>query len=106
MTDAAVVEESLRRPELVSRAFLYEPGLHTYLDDPEDLRAYRGDAQVAFAPVAEALQRDGPLRAVEALFESSGGPGCFASPSRWARGRARCSPSPRAPWRGRYPRRG
>lgn len=74
-----VLDVLLRRPELVSRAFLYEPGLHTYLDDPEDLRAYGGDAQAAFAPVAEALQRDGPLRAVEALFESSGGPGCFAA---------------------------
>lgn len=74
-----VLDALLQRPDLVARAFLYEPGLHTYLDDPEELRAYGEDAQAAFGPVAEALQRDGPLRAVEALFDSSGGRGCFAA---------------------------
>ncbi len=69
----------LERPDLVARALLYEPGLSTYLESAEDFRVFGEDAQAAFAPVAEALHRDGPRKSVEALFESSGGSGCFAA---------------------------
>jgi pimeloyl-ACP methyl ester carboxylesterase len=66
-----------RRPDLFDRTLLYEPGLSTYLDDPLELKAFAQDATKAFGPVAAALAETGPTAAVEALFDSSGGPGCF-----------------------------
>lgn len=68
-----------RRPELISKAFLYEPGLSTYLTDTDDMAAFNADAGIAFGPIVAALHSGGPERAVEALFDSSGGEGCFAA---------------------------
>lgn len=67
----------IQRPDLISKAFLYEPGLNTYLGDEAAIEAFNADAQAAFAPVAAALRTHGAERAVEALFDSSGGTGCF-----------------------------
>ncbi|WP_378945160.1 alpha/beta fold hydrolase [Mesorhizobium sp. ANAO-SY3R2] len=76
----------IKRPDLFAKAFLYEPGLHTYLASDE-LPAYGADAGAAFGPVAAALADHGPQAAVEALFESSGGEGCYGAldPERRAR---------------------
>ncbi len=67
----------VNRPELVSRAFLYEPGLSTYLRDEASLSAYNADAAAAFGPVVAALRAQGPEAALETLFDATGGPGCF-----------------------------
>lgn len=67
----------LRRPGLVGRAFLYEPGLDTYLTSRDEKEAFEEDARRAFGPVARELRESGPDDAVEALFESSGGAGFF-----------------------------
>lgn len=67
----------IRRSDLISKAFLYEPGLNTYLRDEAAIEAFNADSQAAFAPVAEALRMHGAKSAVEALFDASGGAGCF-----------------------------
>lgn len=72
-----VLDALLERPDLIAGAFLYEPGLSTYLEDADDLRAFGEDAQKAFGPIVGALQADGPEAAVQALFDSSGGKDCF-----------------------------
>ncbi len=69
----------LRRPDLIRRAFLYEPGLSTYLADADDRAAFHADAHRAFGPVADALRTTGAGQAIEALFDSSGGDGCFGA---------------------------
>lgn len=82
-----VLSALLARPGRIERAFLYEPGLYSYLTTPEEFAAFGEDAQHAFGPIGEALQTGGPDKAVEALFDSSGGPDCFArlDPARRAR---------------------
>ncbi len=68
----------LDRPELVTRALLYEPGLHTYLRDPGELAAFGEDARAAFGPVAEALRARGAEAAVQGVFAASGAPDLLA----------------------------
>ncbi|QKG72011.1 alpha/beta fold hydrolase [Erythrobacter mangrovi] len=70
---------ALRRPDLFARLYLYEPGLPTYVTDQGELRAFEEDAGAAFGPIAAALQADGNEAAVAALFDSSGGEGCWVS---------------------------
>lgn len=67
------------RPGLVSKAFLYEPGLSTYLTGADEIGAFNADAMAAFGPVAAALQSGGAEAAMEALFDSTGGEGCYAA---------------------------
>lgn len=67
----------LLRPDLIGKVFLYEPGLGTYLSEAAEIEAFNADAHRAFGPVVEALQQRGAEAAVEVLFDSSGGPGCF-----------------------------
>lgn len=74
-----VLDAALRRPDLMRAALVYEPGLSSYLTEEAERVAYGEDAVAAFGPVASALAEGGPAAAVEALFESSGGPGCFAA---------------------------
>lgn len=69
----------LLRPGLVSKAFLYEPGLSTYLAGEGDLKAFNADAMAAFGPVVAALQTGGAEAAMAALFDSTGGEGCYAA---------------------------
>lgn len=73
-----VLNTLIERPDLIASAFLYEPGLHTYLRDEASRAAFDADARAAFGPVVEALQSAGPERAVAALIDASGGDGCFA----------------------------
>ena len=68
-----------RRPELFRRMFLYEPGLPTYVADEEARLAFDLDAPLAFGPIAMAMQQSGAEAAIEALMDSSGGEGFFAS---------------------------
>ncbi|KZL17900.1 Alpha/beta hydrolase family protein [Pseudovibrio axinellae] len=71
----------LNHPELVKAAFLYEPGLSTYLESAEELDAFQHSAARAFPPIIEALHEHGNAAAVKALFDSSGGEGCFEAMS-------------------------
>lgn len=74
-----VLNTLVRHPRLIDRALLYEPGLPTYLTDPGDIDVFHRDAHAAFGPIAAQLPGQGARRAVEMLFEVSGGAGCFAS---------------------------
>jgi pimeloyl-ACP methyl ester carboxylesterase len=82
-----VLNALLQRPELIGRAFLYEPGLASYLERPDERAAFEGDASAAFGPIFAALHAGGPEAAVEALFDSTGGAGGFQalSPGRRSR---------------------
>lgn len=73
-----VLNALVRHPGLIDHALLYEPGLSSYLTDPVEIDAFNRDACAAFGPIAAQLPRHGPHRAVEMLFDASGGPGCFA----------------------------
>ena len=68
----------LRRPELFQRSLLFEPGLPSYLD-PAEAAAWADDAGSAFGPVAAKLAEEGAAAAVAALFDASGGEGCWAA---------------------------
>ncbi|MGQ7828828.1 alpha/beta fold hydrolase [Altererythrobacter sp. Z27] len=72
-----VLLAALRRPELFGRLFLYEPGLPTYVSDPDALAEFEADAGQAFGPIFAALQAKGPEAAIKVLIDGSGGQGCF-----------------------------
>lgn len=69
----------LRKQELITAAFLYEPGLSTYLSEADEAAAFAADAENAFGPIVAAMNEGGPEGAIEALFDSSGGERCFAA---------------------------
>lgn len=68
----------LQHPERITSALLHEPGLPTYLETQEELDRFQRSAAEAFPPIAAALHEEGTAAAVKALFDSSGGEGCFA----------------------------
>ncbi len=71
----------IKHPELITSALLYEPGLPTYLDTPQELDHFQHSAAHGFTPIISAMQEQGAAAAVIALFDSSGGAGCFESMS-------------------------
>lgn len=81
-----VLLAALDAPDRFARIFLYEPGLGSYLATEEERAVHAADAAAAFGPVFAALHAGGPEAALAALFDASGGAGCFAalSPERRA----------------------
>lgn len=63
---------ALSHPELLRSAFIYEPGVPSYVTDPAELSAFRSDAEAMFGPVFEAVQRGDLRHAVRLLLDGSG----------------------------------
>ena len=61
------------RPELFSRALLYEPGVPSYVSDEAALARFGEDAQAMFGPIFEAAGRGEMEEAVRRLIDGSGG---------------------------------
>lgn len=62
-----------RNPELIKSAFVYEPGIPSYVTDAAALDAFTADANAMFSPVFEAAQGAGDVElAVELLIDGSG----------------------------------
>lgn len=74
---------AVERPALLPSVCVYEPGIPTYLEAQEDLRAFAEDAQVLFAPVAAAVAA-GDLEAalVHLIDGSASRRGHFATQSK------------------------
>jgi len=60
-------------PELFRSLFVYEPGVPTYVTDPQELHAFASDADVMFGPVFAAVERGDHEAGVRALLDGSGG---------------------------------
>ncbi|XXX82420.1 alpha/beta hydrolase [Sorangium sp. So ce134] len=63
---------ALGHPELVRSAFIYEPGVPSYVTDPAELRALGDDVNAWFGPVFGAVQRGDLQGAARALIDGSG----------------------------------
>jgi len=64
---------ALRYPELIKSAFIYEPGVPTYVTDPAEAGAFAADANAMFGPVFEAVQGAGDNgEGVRRLIDGSG----------------------------------
>ncbi|WP_293215740.1 alpha/beta hydrolase [Parvibaculum sp.] len=61
------------RPELFSRALIYEPGVPSYVRDEAALARFGEDAQAMFGPIFEAAGRGDMEEAVRRLIDGSGG---------------------------------
>lgn len=59
-------------PRLFRSVFLYEPGVPTYVEDPDELAAFSADAQSMFGPVFVAVQRGDVEGGVRVLLDGSG----------------------------------
>lgn len=71
---------ALSHPELVRSAFIYEPGVPSYVTDPAELSELQSDAGAMFGPIVEAVQRGDHQHAVRLLLDGSGQrEGYFAS---------------------------
>lgn len=69
---------ALRRPQLFRSVFVYEPGVPSYVEDPQALAAWQADAQQAFAPLFEAASTGDLDLALRRLLDaSSEQPGYF-----------------------------
>lgn len=68
---------ALRRPELFQRILIYEPGVGTYVVDPDERARMDADAAAMFPPLAEALGRGDLAEVVRRLIDASGGAGWF-----------------------------
>ncbi|HZH26257.1 MAG TPA: alpha/beta hydrolase [Azospirillaceae bacterium] len=73
----AAFHAALREPDLFTRVIVYEPGVPTYVTDPDELAAFGQDAQAMFGPIFEAAGRGDRIEAVRRLIDGSGGPGYF-----------------------------
>ncbi|WP_437821162.1 alpha/beta fold hydrolase [Sorangium sp. So ce1078] len=63
---------ALGQPELIRSAFIYEPGVPSYVTDPAELRALGDDMNAMFGPVFGAVQRGELQQAVRLLLDGSG----------------------------------
>jgi pimeloyl-ACP methyl ester carboxylesterase len=59
-------------PSLFRSLFIYEPGVPTYVTDPQELADIAADANAMFGPVFAAVQRGDNKTAVRALLDGSG----------------------------------
>jgi pimeloyl-ACP methyl ester carboxylesterase len=71
------LDAARRRPNLLERVLIYEPGVPTYVTAADELAAFTEDAQAMFAPVFDAVDRNDNDTAVRRLIDASGGPGAF-----------------------------
>lgn len=69
----AVLQAALTRPDLFSRMLVFEPGVASYVADPDELAAFARSAHAMFAPVLEAVQGGDNKEAVRRLVNASGG---------------------------------
>jgi len=69
----AALQAALSRPDLFSQMLVYEPGVPSYVTDPDALTAFGQDAQAMFAPVFEAAGNGDLEEAVRRLINASGG---------------------------------
>lgn len=63
---------ALGHPGLIRSAFIYEPGVPSYVTDPAELRALGDDMNAMFGPVFEAVKRGDLHEAVRVLLDGSG----------------------------------
>jgi pimeloyl-ACP methyl ester carboxylesterase len=69
----AVLTAALRHPEHIRSAFIYEPGVPTYVDVPAALETFAADAEAMFGPVFKAVQSGDLESGVRRLIDGSGG---------------------------------
>ncbi|WP_437663471.1 alpha/beta fold hydrolase [Sorangium sp. So ce1182] len=67
-----VLSAALTHPELIRSAFIYEPGVPSYVTDPAELSALRDDVNAMFGPIFGAVQRGDSKEAVRLLLDGSG----------------------------------
>ncbi|WP_437972040.1 alpha/beta hydrolase [Sorangium sp. So ce260] len=67
-----VLSAALSHPELIRSAFIYEPGVPSYVTDPAELQALGDDMNAMFGPVFGAVQRGELQEAVRVLIDGSG----------------------------------
>jgi len=67
----------LRRPDLFRRAIVYEPGVPTYVSTPQEMDAFRKNAQAIYGPMAAAVGKGDLEGAARVLIDGSGGNGYF-----------------------------
>lgn len=65
----------LRRPDLFRRVMVYEPGVPSYVTDPEALAAFGRDAQAIYGPIAAAVNNGDMEEAARLMIDGSGGEG-------------------------------
>jgi pimeloyl-ACP methyl ester carboxylesterase len=70
---------ALARPELFRRILVYEPGVPTWVRDPDELQRFGELAAATFGPIFEASARGNREEAVRRLIDASGGAGYFDS---------------------------
>lgn len=70
---------ALQHPELFSRVFIFEPGVPSYVDDPEERAAFGRDAQAMYGPIFEAANAGDATEVIRRLIDGSGGEGFFDS---------------------------
>ncbi len=63
---------ALSHPALIRSAFVYEPGVPSYVTDPAELSALGDDMNAMFGPVFGAVQRGDSQEAVRLLLDGSG----------------------------------
>lgn len=68
-------QAALQRPDLFRRVMVYEPGVPSYVTDPEDLTAFGRDAQAIYGPIAAAASNGNLEEAARLMIDGSGGDG-------------------------------
>jgi pimeloyl-ACP methyl ester carboxylesterase len=63
---------ALERPDLFRSVFIHEPGVPSYVTDPEQMAAFGADAGAAFGPIFEAAGRGDTALALKRLLDASG----------------------------------
>lgn len=70
---------ALQRPDLFSRIFIFEPGVPSYVSDPDERAAFGADAQAVYGPIFQAANAGDTTEAIRRLIDGSGGEGFFDS---------------------------
>jgi pimeloyl-ACP methyl ester carboxylesterase len=73
----AALQAALTRPDLFSQLLIFEPGVPTYVTDPDELGAFARDADAMFSPIFQAASDGDMENAVRWLIDASGGDGAF-----------------------------
>jgi len=68
-------QAALRRPDLFRRVMVYEPGVPSYVPDPEELTAFGRDAQLIYGSIAGAVKNGDLDEAARLMIDGSGGDG-------------------------------
>jgi len=68
-------QAALRRPDLFRRVMVYEPGVPSFVTDPEALAAFGRDAQILYGSIAGAVNNGDLEEAARLMIDGSGGDG-------------------------------